>query len=224
MPVNRTIFSLFAFLVLATSAASAQSLYTDAPLAYDQPPPYLYGFEINNGASADNTFTLTAPSTITSISFVNFTDPGSTTSNVDWTISSGDFTGTLASNTAAVTDSFISDYSVGSPGTEYEFSTGTFSTTPVTLSAGTYYLQLSNATSTDSGPVYWQDILYGTSTGDTKDVYGLEGGNSAAFSVYGSPAPAPESPSIVSLAVALVLMIVSISVVHLRRRQTSIES
>ncbi|HEY1926118.1 MAG TPA: PEP-CTERM sorting domain-containing protein [Caulobacteraceae bacterium] len=163
---------------LFAGAASASVLYGNGP-----PSGKIDGWLINPGFAVSDSFTLTSAATITGVTFGVWTSPGDSISAIDWGIADapGVYTDTA---TATVTSG---------TGTEnlYEFDVGvdSFSITPTTLAAGTYYLVLQNASVTNGDLAGW-DVNNGPSTATT-----LTGGAvaSESFQILGSSVPEPSS-------------------------------
>jgi PEP-CTERM motif len=105
---------------------------------------------INFGYVVSDTFTLGAAATVTSVSFGVWEFPGDTMSTVDWTITATE-NGTGVGLTSNVTDKFISTNQYG-----YNIDLITFNA-GVPLAAGTYWLNLYNATVPSGDPVYWDE-------------------------------------------------------------------
>jgi hypothetical protein len=210
---------LSAILTLGCCAvASAQTaLYTNMVPSYIHIPPYKYGYEISGIEGAGDSFTISAPAEVTSVDFVTFNDPGATTDEVDWEISSLAFGGTVyGSSTSAVTDTFVENTSPSSPDASEDVNNDAFSLPSVILStSGTYYLDITDAISSDAGNVYWNDIL-GDSAASTEvngNVYDNAG--SEAFTING--AYAPEQTSALTLFIGLTA-ILSLYGVRLKSR------
>ena len=106
---------------------------------------------INFGYVVSDTFTLTAAGTVNTIAFGVWEFPGDTMSTVDWTITAAE-NGEGVGLTSNVTDKFISTNQYG-----YNIDLITFNTGGVPLAAGTYWLNLYNATVPSGDPVYWDE-------------------------------------------------------------------
>jgi PEP-CTERM motif len=105
---------------------------------------------INFGYVVSDTFTLSSASTVTSVSFGVWEFPGDTMSTVDWTITATE-NGTGVGLTSNVTDKYISTNQYGYNIDLISFNAG------VPLAAGTYWLNLYNATVPSGDPVYWDE-------------------------------------------------------------------
>ncbi len=106
---------------------------------------------INFGYVVSDTFTLPSATTVTSGSFGAWEFPGDTMQTVDYTITSTE-NGTGVGLTVNVTDKFISTNQYG-----YNIDLISFNTGGVPLSAGTYWLNLYNATAPSGDPVFWDE-------------------------------------------------------------------
>ncbi len=106
---------------------------------------------INFGYVVSDTFTLGSASTVQGVSFGAWEFPGDTMSTVDYTITSTE-NGTGVGLTVNVTDKFISTNQFG-----YNIDLISFNTGGVPLSAGTYWLNLYNATVPSGDPVFWDE-------------------------------------------------------------------
>ncbi len=106
---------------------------------------------INFGYVVSDTFTLSSNDNVTSISFGVWEFPGDVMSTVDFSITSTE-NGTGVGGTRNVTDTFISTNQYG-----YDIDKITFNTGGVPLSAGTYWLNLYNASVPSGDPVYWDE-------------------------------------------------------------------
>jgi len=109
-----------------------------------------FGYVVSDQYTADNT-------TVTGFMFGVWEFPGDVLSSVDWSITSGENSGTtFGSGTASgknVTDQFISDNQYG-----YDIDKITVSGLSVPEVSGTkYWLNLQNATVPSGDPVYWDE-------------------------------------------------------------------
>jgi PEP-CTERM motif len=108
---------------------------------------------INFGYVVSDTFVAGSATTIGSFSFGVWEFPGDTMSSVDWSITSGENGGTAyGGGTASVTDKFLSTNQFG-----YNIDEISVSGLNVPLNAGTYWLNLQNATVPSGDPVYWDE-------------------------------------------------------------------
>jgi hypothetical protein len=136
-------------LLMTTSASASSVLYTNGPIgeisAFGIQPSFI-------GPIADS-FSLTASSTLTSVDFGAWIQPGGVPTSVDWSIidlTGGTITNTFASGTASITSD-----TVVTPGGLYNVDSDTFSLPSVSLPAGTYFLALDNAESSNGSQVFW---------------------------------------------------------------------
>ena len=138
-------------LTLAAIPAVAQWSYDNGPINGNTD-----AWTINFGYIVSDTF-VAGGSGVTNFSFGVWEYPGDVMSSVDWSITSGENSGTVfGSGTASgkyLTDTFVSTNSYG-----YDIDTIAVSglTTAVT-SGTTYWLNLQNATVPSGDPVYWDE-------------------------------------------------------------------
>jgi uncharacterized repeat protein (TIGR03803 family) len=109
---------------------------------------------INNGYVVGNSFTLGASTTVGGFDFYVWAYPGDTPLTVDWSISSEPLGGgtVYGSGTVSVTDAFISSNQYG-----YDIDLATVTGLNVSLGAGTYFLNLQNATTSFGDPLFWDE-------------------------------------------------------------------
>ena len=138
-------------LTLAAIPAVAQWSYDNGPINGNTD-----AWTINFGYIVSDTF-VAGGSGVTNFSFGVWEYPGDVMSSVDWSITSGENSGTVfGSGTASgkyLTDTFVSTNSYG-----HDIDTIAVSglTTAVT-SGTTYWLNLQNATVPSGDPVYWDE-------------------------------------------------------------------
>ena len=117
--------------------------------------------------------------------------PGDTALTVDWSITSAEFGGTTyGSGTASLTSTFISSNQYG-----YDIDRLSASGLNVAVGAGTYWLNLQNATTAFGDPVYW-DENSGPSSASESAVGTIA---SEAFDISGTPDPPTPEPSSILL-------------------------
>lgn len=136
-------------LLIGSSASATTVLYDNGSVSGTT-----YAWSISGGLAIADSFTLSGPTTIGGVDFGAWTDPATTVSTVQWAIAttSSDFTGPyLDSGTALVGSHFVTlDTSNG-----YDVSVDSFTTGPISLGAGTYYLILQNAVTYNGTSAYW---------------------------------------------------------------------
>jgi hypothetical protein len=214
--MNRTGHSVLLFCLLA--AMGSIPALADSTL-YDNTGPTSYGLNSSNGAFAisgglevADSFTLASNSTLTGVNFTAWlTDDvfagnfgsGDAMTSVDWLITGTAFGGNLyGSGTASVTDSYLKTIQNGI----YDLDQVSFSLPDLSLTAGTYYLQLQNAVTVDGNTAYWDDSNGlsdavgaggGASPSDLNGVAASVGTNSETFQIIGnadtSATPEPSS-------------------------------
>ena len=108
---------------------------------------------INFGYVVSNSFTLDSSNPVTGFDFFVWAYPGDTPLTVDWSITSDEFGGTTyASGTAQVTSTFIFSNQYG-----YDIDLGTATGLNVGLAAGTYWLNMQNASTSQGNPLFWDE-------------------------------------------------------------------
>jgi len=205
--MNRTSRLVFLFCLLA--AMGSIPALADSTL-YDNTGPTSDGYNSSNGAFTINegleiadSFTLLSNSTLTGVHLIAWLSPSDTMTSVDWRITTSAFGGTTeGAGTASVTDLYLRTVQNGS----YDLDQESFSLSSLSLTAGTYYLQLQNAVTVDGKTAYW-DVSNGLSdavaAGDgdpPSDLNGFlnsVGTNSETFQIIGnadtSATPEPSS-------------------------------
>jgi len=167
---------------LALTPASADILYDNHKFSTT-----LGAYSITSPFSVSDSFTLSTSGSITGFSFVvELLTSGDALLDVDWAITSAPFAGTTY---ASGTGANPTQTSTGST----SYYTETLAISSVTLPAGTYWLQLSNAIVTNGDNAYWADSngpsqvwQHFNSTTQTIPV-------SEAFKITGTALPEPGS-------------------------------
>lgn len=165
-------------------------------------------------------FTLGSASTIGGVDFGAWTVPGDTVSTVDWGITPtyGSFSGFIAGGTATVINGIATVNGSG-----WATSVDSFSTGPIKLAAGIYYLVLQNAVATNDDPVNW-DETDGPSSAVSNVLGNLQNYDrpgttgSESFQIFGAHGDATPEPA------AWVMMLVGFAGLGaaLRRREVVI--
>jgi len=139
---------------------------------------------INFGYVVSDTFTLSGSGSLTKVEFGVWEFPGDTMSTVDYTITTTE-NGTGVGQTVNVSDKFISTNQYGYNIDVISFNSG------IPLNAGTYWLNLYNATVPSGDPVYWDENSGKSSASESA----LGTIPSEAFTVHtaccGPPTPEP---------------------------------
>ncbi len=165
---------------LAAAPALASTLYDNSTVQ-----SYSVGGDTIDGAYAvTDSFTLTSPATISQVMFGDWLALRNNLSSVQWAITTSAFGGsTLASGDAASFSSKLENHNDSS-----DMYQNVFSIPNLTLSAGTYFLQLDKATFTGGGADAYWDLSYGPSSAVSAQ-YGA--GPSETFALYGTDASVP---------------------------------
>jgi hypothetical protein len=144
-------FSLLTVCCLTWIVAPAKAdsvLYTNG--GYDDD---VDAWEINHGFVVSDTFTFTGTATITSFQFNTWMFPGDVLSSVEVSFTSNEFGGTTYFDQ---TLSFVQSNCVTNAfGFDACLETTTFN--GPTLNAGTYWVNLQNATASNGDPAYWDE-------------------------------------------------------------------
>jgi hypothetical protein len=137
------------FLTLATVPAAADDVYDNGPINGNINPWTIdFGFVVS-----DNFFVPNGSATITGLSFGAWLFPGDTLTSVVVSITSAEFGGTTYFDTFV--DFSASNCFVNTFGYDVCKETGSFA--GVNLPAGTYWLNLQNASVPDGDPVFWDE-------------------------------------------------------------------
>jgi hypothetical protein len=179
---------------LTAIPASAAIVYSNTP-GRTAPSPYdgnTDGWTINFGFSVSDSFTLSSATSITGMDLWAWEAPGVTTSSVEYSIGTTFFDNSLGNGTSTgLTDTFVTTNSFGFNIDEISFSFAS----PISLSAGTYYVTLQNAVASGSSPVYWDENA-GPSTAQENSVGTIP---SEAFSIVGGPTTGTPEPGAMAL-------------------------
>jgi len=140
-------------LFVAASAVPAKAdtlLYSNGPVNGT-----INAWTINFGYAVSDSFTVGLNNGVASVTIGVWSFPGDGgLGQVDWSFGTAFFGSDISSGTSVATNEF--DYVNGSG---YDIYESTFFVTTGTLSPGTYYLTLQNATVTnnDGDPIYWDE-------------------------------------------------------------------
>ena len=135
-------------LCLAALPAMADTLYDNGPINGTTD-----GWTINFGFVVSDTFTLGSNSTVNGLAFGAWLFPGDVLQTAEVSITSAEFGGTT------FTDQVVSFTQSGCVGNQYGYNvcTETGTLTDVNLNAGTYWLNLQNASVNTGDPIYWDE-------------------------------------------------------------------
>jgi hypothetical protein len=204
-------FFLSAFTLALLAAIGSLPAMADSTL-YDNTGPTSGGhsdngaFLINGGYAISDSFTLASNSTLTGVSLIEFLTRGDTLTSVDWAITGTAFGGSTYGSGTAVSVTTGADLGAYPNGGGYELYQESFSLSGLSLAAGTYYLQLQNAVTSQNQDTYW-DVSNGLSDAaingngysafDLNGYGGYSGTNSETFQIMGnadtSATPEPSS-------------------------------
>jgi len=135
--------------ILLTAPARAATLYTNGAISGQ-----IGGLGLYAGNQVTDSFTLSGPGTILSVTFGEWVDSGTTPEDVDWEIGSSAFGSDLGSATGvSLTWSLFCTAGGGCGDGESDVYASSF-TLDLPLAGGTYWLTLQNAT-TSAGVAYW---------------------------------------------------------------------
>jgi len=193
---SSTQFAAVCYVVLICAVAAVPAC---AETLYDNSTSTSYqstGWGFQPPLEIADSFTLTAASNLSQISFGNWIAAGDTLSSVDWAITTGAFSGsTLASGTATTFSTTLENASPSLDG--WTVCSDLFSIPALSLSAGTYYLQLDNAVESADYSTFW-DLSNGPSSGwgyntafpGAYSLSGAYGSGSQTFAIYGTSSAA----------------------------------
>jgi len=137
------------FLIVASAPSFGQVLYSNGPVNGTTD-----GWTINFGFAVSDNFTLSSPSPVTGVDFYAWTFPGDVLENAEVAITSSEFGGTTYS------DQIVSFAQSACSANQYGYNVCLESSsgmTPVSLSGGTYWLNLENAVVNDGDPIFWDE-------------------------------------------------------------------
>jgi hypothetical protein len=174
---------------------------------------------INYGFAVSDSFTLSSSTTLTGAQIGLWTLPGDNPTSVEWSIGSSPNTNNDGSGVGSLTNN-----SLFTNGWGYNIFESTF-TLSDSLTAGTYWFTLQDASNTTGDPIYW-DINQGPSAAWESMVgnldasscaswVGYSGSCSSSFQLYGSQSGTPEPASLMLIGTGLVGLATRIR----RRRQ-----
>jgi len=187
--ISRAMVSAAA-LALSTGIASAGVLFQN-PDPISSTPGNVDAWNITFGFAVSDTFTLSSNSSLSSVDFLVWNQPGDKITAVDWTISStSDLNvGTIFGSASGAS---VSDVSQGTNSVGFDLNLDTFSLGGLNLNVGTYWLTIQNAVVTSPQDTAFWDQGGGTSqafqsgTGDLVPVEGQCAGIPNALPTNGS--------------------------------------
>ena len=135
-------------LALAVVPASANTIYSNGPANGT-----VDAWTINFGYVVSDSFVMPSGYTFVGFDFFVWAYPGDTALTVDWSITSAEFGGTTyGSGTASLSSQFLSSNQYG-----YDIDRLSASGLYLALGAGTYWLNLQNATTALGDPLFWDE-------------------------------------------------------------------
>ncbi len=188
--------SLFAILCLAVAivpAAADDTLYANGPYNGE-----VNAWQIGNGITVSDSFTLGKAAQIKAISFVAWVFPGDTISEVDGSITDTEngLAGTTVINGSR---SNIKNNVVATNELGYEVDLVTLTGLDINLNAGTYWLNINTALTDQGDPVSWDEnsgpsaasqSALGTIPSESFTIQGSDGGGStpepSSLALFGS--------------------------------------
>jgi PEP-CTERM motif len=183
-------------LCLAVVPAVAQDIYDNGPTNGTTD-----GWTINFGFAVSDSFTLSSGATVGGLNFAAWVEPGDTLQSAEVSITSSEFGGT------SFFDQTVSFTQSGCVANQYGFNVCTESSTfsGPSLNAGTYWLNLSNASTAAGDPVYWDENSgpssasensIGTVPSESFTLVGSGGGPGTGTGTGSGPGTTPEPSSI----------------------------
>ena len=155
------------------------------------------GWSISAGTAVSNSFIISNTSTLSSASFGTWAQLGVTPDQIDWSIGTTAFGSEISSGTSSATNTLISTHQAGNVFQSTMAISGS-------LTPGTYYFTLQNASSNSAGyPIYW-DQNSGASTAYSKTGSTTSSIGSESFTLYSASTAVPE-PSTILMAGGLSL-------------------
>jgi hypothetical protein len=182
-----------AAIILIPMAASADTVLYDNTAAGSN---LNGGFGMSGGAvQISDSFTLTSSATVTGANFnvwlstYPYTGIGDSLTSIDWSIGTSALDSSLGSG-ADVAPASSTTLTTGLH-LYYDTAEEWITIPDITLAAGTYWFTLSDAVSSNDGPVYW-DYSFGPSSAYS-NLYGEAG--SETFQILGNTSSATPEPS-----------------------------
>jgi len=169
------LFSIFILSLLGTFVAP--SAFADDTALYDNSSTGTYsastqsgatfssgGWDVEQGFAVADSFTLSSAAVVDGASFIVWVPNGDTLGSVNWSITSGLFSGTLESGIA----SGLPNTSLGTDiGSDFSVLSETISIPSLSLGAGTYYFQLSNGITEYDGTADYYYVWWDESDGSS---------------------------------------------------------
>ncbi|MEI8195104.1 MAG: PEP-CTERM sorting domain-containing protein [Phycisphaerae bacterium] len=198
-------FSTWAALIAAVGTVVGGGVgQAKAALLYDNGPlnGLVQAYQLGGAFQCTDSFTLTAPASLTEAQVGLWVNSGDVPNTVDWSIGSAAYGSDLGSASGvALTNTFVASHSnVGPEHLNFDDYESTFPITG-TLAAGTYWLTLTNDTPVTSLGVFW-DQNSGPSSAFATVVGSAP---SESFQIYGDAVPEPASLGLLGLGAAMFL-------------------
>ncbi len=135
--------ALLAAGLLASTSANASTVFDSGPVDGQSSAN-----TISNGFAVSASFTLASNTIVNGFTFAGWNFPGELTTSINYGISTAPTASTTGTSILTGGMSFFNN--IG-----YDVTTYTGAVAPITLTAGTYYLTLADASTTGGLPTYW---------------------------------------------------------------------
>jgi hypothetical protein len=149
-------------------------------------------WEVNNGYTVTDSFVLSQSSVVTGATFPFWLSFGDSATSVNWEITSSPYGAALYSGTAT---GLPNDFLNLSFNGAWDVDEESISLPNLSLAAGDYWFQLSDVTTADSGPAFWDQSLGASSAYENGPGYDDYAIGSQTFEILGDGGPAVPEPS-----------------------------